>query len=297
MNCFEWQNRASDYLDGTLIGPLKREADAHLDSCPDCSRRHERFRRLTDSIAHQPRSQLPIVLRKSPLSFALPKLTSLSRRSRWERAPWFIRSSIEGLGIAVVILTIVAVVPRARTFYEKSLEKRLNAFNLAEFSLEGNGDRAPLLRGKLAPPDETAQNDDFEGDEALDENENEAEVVLTSAGETVRVGSSEIWRFTIKTDSPREVRPKVVKILTDLNLPPDTPGLGGIEAPGGIQFDVLVPQAHIADLKHHLQKIAGVTPGSEPVARGKEIFTWYKHKSRKHIPAGKARLVVWLSQM
>ena len=66
MNCFDLQNRASDFLDGNLTGSQKTEADQHLDDCRDCSERYKRYRIILTSISSQPRSALPIPIRKSP---------------------------------------------------------------------------------------------------------------------------------------------------------------------------------------------------------------------------------------
>ena len=37
MNCFDWQNKCSDYLDGTMIGAPKKEADQHIERCAECT--------------------------------------------------------------------------------------------------------------------------------------------------------------------------------------------------------------------------------------------------------------------
>jgi predicted anti-sigma-YlaC factor YlaD len=92
MNCFEWQNRASDYLDGMLMGAGKAEADAHLDGCRECLERYKHYRILVSSVATQPRSSLPIPIRKAPLAAVLPRLDFATfSRSRWEQVPWYFR--------------------------------------------------------------------------------------------------------------------------------------------------------------------------------------------------------------
>ena len=123
MNCFDWQNRSADYLDGSMIGPLKRDADEHLDSCANCNEKHQHYRRILTSISSQARIALPIPIRKSPLSFILPRLDAIgTSSSRWDRTPWFIRTSVEGLGVAFLILGVIAMVPR----YEASMSAVLN---------------------------------------------------------------------------------------------------------------------------------------------------------------------------
>lgn len=309
MNCFEWQNRASDYLDQSLSGTQLKDAQVHLASCESCVDRHKHYQEILTSIGSQRRVSLPEAVRKAPFSALLARPDAHSRKYRWERTPWFIRTSVEGLGVAFIILFVVAMVPRIRTWYEQSVERRLDAFDIAELEHEASDpgkDAAPLVRGKLAdsgalPADgeEAEEGDDFSED-VEPEDTRESERQAAANGKAVRVGNSEIWRFHLKTDSPRELRAKVVALLMEQNLPANTPGIGGIEAPGGIHFDLVVPQSMVANLKLQLQKIAGA-PAPSLASRSdaplKDPFTWYKNKSRRKIPAGKSRVVIWLSQL
>ena len=304
VNCFDWHNRSSDYLDGTLIGAAKREADEHLDACPTCRERHQHYRRILDTLSHQVRTPLPIPLRKNPLVFTWPRLGL--RSGKWERNPWIVRTGIEGLGIAVGLLLLVAIIPRVRTLYERSVEKRLDEFSLAELHKPDSAEHPAPSRGKLpAQGEAVAQNEESEGDDFTGEYGEETEDDGAASSEdasadTVQVGSSEIWRFNLKTDSPHEVQPKVVALLRSLNVPQDTPGLGGIEAPGGIQFDLVVSVSVVSNLRLGLKKLAAPAPqasAEDNSAAPTATFTWYKNKSRRKIAAGKARVVIWLSQM
>lgn len=305
MNCFEWQNRVSDYLDGSLAGASKVEADQHMEGCKDCTERHERFRLILNQIASQPRSSLPVPIRKSPLSAALPKLdVGFLGRSQWEKVPWYLRTTLEGVAIVILILAGISSGPKIRGLYERGLEK-----SLSEFSQSFNTDEtppettAPLLRGnaqtvaqgetdpskaEFASGDEGAASDDDSDSDAQGGNQGDEEI---------RVGNSEIWRFILKTDSPHEIRPKIVKILTDLKIASDTPGLGGIEAPGGIQFDLLIPQSALPPLKRQLQAMAPKPPAELAKTPAGETFTWYKNRSKTKLPDHKTRIVIWLSQM
>lgn len=315
MNCFEWQNRVSDYLDGTLIGSAQREAEDHLESCRSCNERQKHYRLILSTLSSQPRSTLPVPIRKSPLGFNLPKLDLRNRKSKWEQVPWFVRTGAEGLGIATLILFVVALVPRIRTLYEQSIERRLDAFSLSDFTFDTDGEtgkaaNVPLSRGKIitaaaeVPADGNV--DEFTGGEnesASDDSDAdapvEAPVILNENGKTIRVGDSEIWRFNMKTDSPHEIRPKIVHTLSELRVSASTPGFGGIEAPGGIQFDLMVPKSAVPGLKQHLEKLAqqNLQSRSQSNANLTDFFTWYKNKSNRKIPGGKTRVVIWLSQM
>jgi hypothetical protein len=299
MNCFIWQNKSSDYLDGLLMPAEKKEADKHLDSCPACMERFKRYRTILTSISTQPRTQLPISIRKAPLAFALPRLDLHTHRSRWERTPWYIRTTIEAIGVAALILFVVTLVPKMRSMYEKSVEKRLEVFNaeelMTEMDLGTKKGEVPLARGKTDTTTTEHEGDDYSGDEEGDEDTIQS-AETTEEGD-VKVGNSEIWRFVLKTDSPHELRSKIVDLLLSSGLQKSTDGIGGIEAPGGIQFDLLVPKSVVGHVKHGLQKLSSTInkqqAGASPLG---DSFTWYKNKSKKFIPAGKARIVIWLSQ-
>jgi anti-sigma factor RsiW len=326
MNCFEWQNHASDYLDGLLPPEEKLEADKHLAECPSCGERHQHYRLILTAIAGQPRATLPQPLKKSPLAAVLPKLDLRhAGKSRWEGIPWHLRTLLEGTVIVALILGGIATGPRLKYLYDRHAEANLNDFtdslssiDLGDAATDETG--APLARGKTAsemdPPSATrSAADDYAGGEggdtaspmagaALDDDDSsDSEEVTVSDDDGATVGSSEIWRFNLKLDSPYEMRPKIVKTLTDLGLPPSTVGLGGIEAPGGIQFDLLVPQHSVTTLKKQLQKLAPINASTANTAPPRphflvqENFTWYKNKSKKPIPHGKTRVVIWLSQM
>lgn len=302
MKCFEWQSHASDHLDGLLEPPEKEQADRHLETCKGCYEKFKHYQLILKSIASQPRSSLPVPIRKSPVSGTLPRLKQGKiSRYRWEQVPWYLRTTIEALSIVAVILIGISAAPKIRALYERSMEKSLGEFDQSSTDLTSEEDpahgSAPLIRGRTgdtspgATVDATGSTDEFSGETEEDETEEEEESNL-------RVGNSEIWRFILKTDSPHEIRKKVVEILQDLGTPAQTPGLGGIEVPGGIQFDLLLPKTIVTSLKKHLQStLPKPSEGTADSAMG-EPFTWYKSKNRgkRTIPEGKTRVVIWLSQ-
>ncbi len=301
MNCFEWQTRASDYLDGTLIGGLKRDADRHLDSCRACAERYKRFRVILESIGSQPRTGLPIPIRKAPLARgprfdasgqALVRDLARIGRLRWRRLPWYLRTSIEGSAIVALILLGVSSGPRIRALYERSIERSLGDF--AE-SLTTEPEHAPAAGPALARGNVQAQTEPAEGDEY--NSEGESDDSGEDEGTAAVAGKGEIWRLNVKTDSPHEIRTKIIELLTELKIASTTPGFGGIEAPGGIQFDLLLPQAVVAKLKSSVEKLAPPAPPALADSPAGETFTWYKNRSKKPIPDGKTRVVIWLSQM
>jgi hypothetical protein len=317
VNCFDWQNRASDYLDGTLVGVSKSEADQHLDQCRECTERFKRYRIILSSLASQPRAPLPITIRKAPLASALPRLSLRFTRSRWDHIPWYLRTTIEGIGIVCMVLLGISTGPKLRAIYERSVETNLQeltqSFKDWRESHPQLDDSVPLTRGKTvglastgekpALHDELASGDgeNDTSDSSADDEEDDATPVEGGGGANdtsdIRVGANEIWRFMLKTDSPHEMRAKIVKILTSLNIPPNTHGIGGIEAPGGIQFDLIVARDVIPGIKKELQAIAPKAPAELANTPAGETYTWYKNKSKTPIPDQKTRVVIWLSQM
>jgi hypothetical protein len=311
VNCFDWQNRASEYLDGSLIGNLKREADEHVESCEDCGTRHKHYRLLLSSIASQPRTSLPVAIRKAPLSAPIHPLSKaqsgvswMARLRKWSNVPWYIRVPAEGASIVLLVTLAISAGPRLRTIYERKVERSLTEYNegfgTGTENAPDDGDTA-LARGNITTDPATGAHAQLVSDETVAEggdsdgdagdNDDEADAP------EIHVGKAEVWRFNMKTDSPHGVRPQIVRLLTELKVPSNTPGFGGIEAPGGIQFDLMVTKEIIPEVKAALEKMAPPPPKDLADSPFGETFTWYKNKSKKPIPSGKARLVIWLSQI
>lgn len=256
---------------------------------------------------------LPESVKKDPLHANLPfeQTTSYAplRHSRWTRAPWFVRSSVEGIGIAAIILITVATVPKIRNFYEKSVERRMQPFDLHELAR----DLAEKPEGarSVAQSDESEANteDQYTGEELLQEGEADN----LGEDEEIHVGNSEIWRFNLKTDDPHEMKKQVQTTLVGMGVPEELPELEGRVAPGGIQFDILVRTGIVWGLKKKLQKMARPIAANETIRRRRwrrlaqtqnpddkqiqETFTWFKNKQRRRLPQGRTRVVIWLSQI
>jgi hypothetical protein len=305
--CFRWQTRASDILDGSLPSAEKTTAEDHIRDCKSCGERHQHYRLLLSSVSNQPRSMLPVPIRKSPLAATLPRLDMTAvGRSRWESLPWYVRTTAEATGIISLILLAIVAAPKVRNLYDRAMERRLTEF--AELFRRGDlgadeiaQNAIPISsRGKVAGASgadfETEGEEEGEGEEIV-EDPKEAVSFETETGEKIRVGNSEIWRFSLKTDSPSELRPKIVETITSLRVSQETPGLGGIEAPGGIQFDLIVPKGVIPALRSKLQKLAPKAPPELASSPAGTTFTWYKNRSKRPIPSGKTRIVIWISQM
>ncbi len=304
VNCFDFQNHASDYLDGTLNLEEKKSIESHVTNCKDCNEKSKHYRLILASISNQSRSSLPIAIKRAPFNSALPrKDISRLRRTGWEAIPWYVRASLEGGGIILLVLVGISAGPKIRSAYEKGIEQSLREFTESMNQDQLAKQTAPLLRGKSLPA--TVKNpsnqDEFAGEREEEEDAAENDQENITDGD-IQVGNSEIWRFNVKSDNPHDIRPKIVQILSEIVITghptsSDTPqSIGGIEAPGGIQFDLFVPKAAIPNLKKELQKITPKAPEDISDTPMGETFTWYKVKSRKPIPSGQTRVVIWLSQ-
>lgn len=288
MDCFKWQCQFGDYLGGALPPLVTRAADPHLESCKNCLNHSRHYRLIIDSIARQPKLKLPEALKKSPLKRDLPKL-HLSRNSlaQWERIPWYIRTLLEGISIVLIVMIGVSYAPKLRSLYEGQIEKNLSDFrespNLTEPLGENLETELPALQAVLST---TGQPGD--GDELAGEDE--------ETTDNIHVGKSELWRFSLKTVSPDEIRPQIIKALTEMKIPANTPGLGGVKVPGGIEFDLILPQGHVANIKHALEKLVpkSAEPPNEKAGTGN--FSWYRVKSKHQLPEGMSKVVIWLAQ-
>lgn len=286
IDCFEAANRMTDALDG-LLSPKVREAfDGHVSRCQPCRTQIEHFRELLRVLHHQPRASMPIDLREDPLSFPIRRLRRIfaNPRAVWKNLPVAVRLLVEGASIAAVVVLGIRLGPVAREMYETRMEKRLQTMIAAE---DLSNRAVPLTRGRgeAEETEELSSEGDSEG------GENSAGIDVAA---DVQVGKAEIWRFNVKTDAPTIVRGQILKALKETGVPEMTPGIGGVEAPGGIQFDLLVPQSVIAPLKSQLEHLAGKPSENLPFS---ETFTWYKNRSKKPIPNGMSRVVIWLSQI
>lgn len=299
MTCFEWQTRSSDFLDAQLPEAERTEAQSHLDSCPRCSESHKHFRLLLAAIASQPHFSLPQAIRKAPYSALVPRAAAarMTGRFRWENLPWYLRTTVEGGLIVLTILLGISMGPKIRGLYERNIERSLSEYmEGANESAEGKGAApAPLSGDQLAQLN--SSHNDFGGDEGEDSGEDEEEASAGAGNEKVRVGKSEIWRFNLRTDSPQDLHTDVVNALVELGLKPTHEGLKGVVYPGGgIQLDLVVPQSIVSSLKGRLQKLAPRTPEGLSGSPSGDTFTWYKNKSRRKIPEGQTRVVIWLAQ-
>lgn len=332
--CFDWHNRISEYLDSALSPVTKRQADLHLDHCLACLNRLKHHQEILRALSQAPRERVSASLRRNPLIHlsllegSSEKITPLPEETtplRWDKrllflnksyhwqGKWYLQAGIEGFGIMLVLLVAVSLFPKVRGIYEKNIERRLEAFNLPDTDISSIKN-LPLVRGKDASGIQTG--DDFSESEHEDspdatETETAGASITGAEGNTThppRAGKAEIWRFNLRADNAKEVRPKIIQILSEQGVGATTKGIGGREAPGGIQFDLLVPSVKIDKINEALQKLASMTPspktriygggsGNSESNNSPKNFTWFKNKSKATLPQGFTRVVIWVSQL
>jgi hypothetical protein len=186
-----------------------------------------------------------------------------------------------------VISVGISSAPKVRSLYERNIEKKVTDFKgglNANGSSEGIEPDLFLAQANLLQ----ANRAESPADDLSGEDEDEPE--------HIRVGRSQLWRFTLKTVSPDEIRPQVVKVLQELKVPSDTPGLGGTQVPGGIEFDLVLPQEFVPNVMRALQKLAPRSPNGSDETENPDTFSWYKVKSKRKLPDGKSQVVIWLAQ-
>lgn len=220
---------------------------------------------------------------------------SVFRRTTWQRAPWYWRSGLETLTIGLIAFAVVASAPTLRALYEKGLSRRLEGFDLAAVTTDDGVPTSPAASSNAPGAEEpaaSAEDPEDSPENEFEEIDAEEEKDSKSSAKPLSVRNSEIWRMSLSVENPATVRPKIISILGTLGLPGNTPGLQGFIAPGGIQFDLLVTKDLVLPLKEKLEELSKES-SSTPVVRA--AFTWYRHRSKKPIPEGRVRVVIWLS--
>lgn len=279
MNCFDWNNHASEYLDGLLAPTLRKQADAHLAGCKNCQGREAHLRLLTRKFAALPRMSLPIELRQDPLTrhpVMHPQNVSAPESSRARSgSPWYVRGGFEALFVAASILIVLWAIPKIKTVYDESLQRRLQVLDPGDLSKD------------LADSEENAGEDPS------------AEVPPAPKTNTkIIIGDNEIWRFHFKSESPRELEKIISEKLVQLQVSDPQPK--AVIAPGGIQIDFTLPRSRVLEVRDEMTALSDrYSPQNPTIKSGiqSQAFAWYRNRSRKPIPPGKSRIVIWISQI
>ena len=292
INCFQFKSHLSDFLSHSADPKILETLHAHLEQCKPCHTHHHHHQTILSLLENQPTSTLPKSLREAPFSAALPRMTSMPFSvSRWQKIPWYLRVLLECGLIVTGVITLVSSTPKLRELYENHIEKNLKTLEDPTIAFE---DLSLQEKEVTQTPENLTQESMDSGSESTELNGEDE-----STSSNSNLSGSQLWRFTLKTVSPDELRAEILKVLNKFSPPIKTAGALGVQVPGGIEFNFLLPTDQINDLKkqlHELTQNTTIHQQSIPSGAGSDAFTWYRVHSKKKLPTGKAQVIIWISQ-
>lgn len=285
MNCFNCINHYIDYLEKNLPSNINEAVKKHISICKKCRKKYNHYFEIISIIQSFPKIKAPNYIQSQKLISIVPdlfkKFDFKTVRYSWlQRIPWFIRIPIEGIGLICIVLSIVIIIPKIRSFYEKKLENRLE--EPLFLSLENE----QIITEK-------ADNNEHSNQKNIKTNLNKhndapLENIIPTEITEKTTNSSQLWRFTLKTVSPEELKPEIIKILSTLQLNQYSHLAEGIEVPGGIEFELNLPSHQINELKNALQKLSAASALND--------FSWYRIYTKKNTFPDQSTAVIWLTQ-
>jgi hypothetical protein len=311
LTCFELKNRSSEVLDGTISPSLKKLADQHLAICFDCSEHFSHYRTIVDKIRHFQTRSMPDSLRQNWTKTTSSEETRFMRWKKSTQGHKFVRVVVEMLTFAMVTAMIFMILPRALHWQESKSSESLDIWKAEAtgiFDDRKDATADPKTDTSASPETPTSEPVDLstitassaeEFSDETDVEETDLEDSTKGGGiKNLKVGRSEIWRFHLKTYSPRDFKSKVTLVLKKNGLP-FTAGkaLRISDVPGGVQFDLLCSAQLVNTLYTEIKALAPNDPPLKSLGTPTEAFTWYRSRSKQNIPVGSARVIIWLSQI
>lgn len=315
------------------LPPENKNRERHLATCSACQRKHSQYQLIVSKIRQtpkkKPRFSVTDYVEKQGLGQTLKSRvqdwTLQLKVDKWSRVPLILRTSLEVIAISTLALTALSAVPRIKEYVEEKSKQNLSQeLALIDSYEEPSPDFPASLFRKRTTPEPTgeslenapvseaeelnaaADQDEFQDDAALAEEGSNSDSATTSGGASTL--TQEVWRFNLKTGTPRETSQEVETLLKkqgarNTSNPQAQPQ--GLRVPGGIQFDLIVPSDQILQVKNLLQALVETdeqasesrTNSEARVETGRTHFTWYRSPAKKRIPAGYSRVVIWLSQI
>jgi hypothetical protein len=287
LTCFEFKKSIPDFFDDTLSSSLKKTTQIHLVTCTSCQILLQHYQIIQITLKNHPRSSLPQELKEKPFSSVLPLFNAEILNSlHWEKSPWYIKILTQSGLIVFFVVTLISSTPKLRELYEVQIEKSFSElkdplFARQEISLQdpqhlSESQTSPELSELSTNEDELNSEDDFHS--------------------TSQMNDSQLWRFTLKTVSPDELRLEVLRVLEKFNTAQKNLKALGIQVPGGIEFNFQFDTEQISKLKDELQRLAPSSTSPSHSNPGTESFTWYKVHSKKKLPDKKSQVIIWISQ-
>jgi len=287
LKCFEWKMGLSDLLDGKQGSS---ELSGHVANCPSCTEKQKNI--------------VLIIRHLKAESFS--SLSDQQHEPGRSKTPWYIRSGLEGIGIAMIVIVFTTIgVPKLQKIYEANLDHRMESFDLADLS---ESKMETEIRQTTPDPQPSLVADEPElpasepsSDDALTPVDEQA-TAMTEQGtlqlKKVKPANNQFWRFHIKADNAQDVRAKITLALKALDLGLDEKALTGTDVPGGIQFNFLAAKERVVPIGLELQKISSVLPTLAIRPDLVSIFTWVRSQSKhERLPAGRSRVVIFIAQI
>lgn len=248
---------------------------------------------LITLIEAQEKKQLPSTFKSSPLSLLQIRSELRVKWTRWQKTPWYFRSSIELLSVAVLVLLVVVAVPKLRSWSQQKKNQDLELLK----TYQAGSQEAEIPRGKQsAAPGATFDAVTSGESTSPAESEEDLEIIPTEKGE-INIGPSELWRLNLRTENPKETRNQLIAYFNQLKIPSDTAGLQGLLVPGGIQFNLIIAKEFVLPIKQKLESLERKHENVPEAKQAQQNFAWYRNKSKTPIEPGKTRVVIWLSQI
>ena len=283
MDCFNIHYHLSAYHFDVLTQDQKTSFESHIKKCTPCSRQIQRTQELIQLLAQSPFHKIDSAINdkyRFKLSDLRPKDLYRNLSRFWEKQSPLFRLTTETVLIAVIITTGIQLGPRLKKLYESQMDYQFKTLIIGE-----KDDTPALQRNK----NDISATYDSEFSDVSDDEEDNMQVLATTS-------KAEVWRFNIKTDNPALLRSQIIKYLTkDLNIPKQSQQIAGVEAPGGIQFDLILESRYTAEIKTKLEELTQSNSNSDETYG--QPFTWYKSRTKKPLPVDHSRIVIWISQI
>lgn len=283
MNCFTLRKTLPDLARGGTAP----EGIAHLQECPECTKKLSHIKEIRQLIKRLPHHSVLPELKKIALEDTdgiddeyLENMKEEQRKTRlFDQSPWYVKSGIEALALAVMTIGIIWGIPKVRQLYDRSIQRRLETLDLTDLSVSNT--------------------------EETDSNTQSTTQVMS---DEIKAVANEVWRFNIKTDTLHELQTRLLNAIKSEHSVDDREKVTGTIAPGGVQIDFTASVEFIQQFKNEINAIAKKLEqeNTQPAAAavpGKTIkprnsgLTWYKSKSKTKLPKDRIRIVIWLSQM
>ncbi|MCM0605303.1 MAG: hypothetical protein KA715_04375 [Xanthomonadaceae bacterium] len=283
MNCFSLRNTLPDLARGGTAP----ESIAHLQSCPECIKKLSHIKEIRQLIKRLPHHSVLPELKKIALEDTdgiddeyLENMKEEQRKTRlFDQSPWYVKSGIEALALAVMTIGIIWGIPKVRQLYDRSIQRRLETLDLTDLSVSNTEDTETI-----------------------------AQTTTQVMSDEIKAVANEVWRFNIKTDLLHELQTRLLNAIKSEHSVDNRETVVGTIAPGGVQIDFTASVEFIQQFKGEINAIANkleqenTLPVSAAVS-AKTIkprnsgLTWYKSKSKTKLPKDRIRIVIWLSQM